>query len=349
MLLVPDALSADPDSYRRLAENVLRYHCFGKGLTATAYRPPLYPLALAPCLALGGSGRVAIGVLHLVMGLATVWLVERLGRRWGLGNYAILAAVLVAADPILVRQSTLVMTETMAALLACLGLVALVRACERLTLRRAAAAGVSLGLGILCRPTFLVFSLLAVILLPFAASGSGTKGAGEGSNSSEANRWRLWRKRLPVPLAFLAATALVLAPWVIRNQRELGRPIIGTSHGGYTLLLGNNPQFYQYLRFGPWGRAWDAEEFFRDWSRRVKRAKPVDERAADKLAYEAAWETIRNQPGMFLYSCLVRAGRLWAPLPHQVGRKKASPAAWHATRWPHGICWSSPWRPWGWL
>ena len=66
LLATPDALSADPDGYRRVAENLLEHGCFGHGQTPTAYRPPLYPLVLAPCVACGEYGRLAVAVLHLV-------------------------------------------------------------------------------------------------------------------------------------------------------------------------------------------------------------------------------------------------------------------------------------------
>ena len=50
------------------------------------------------------------------------------------------------------------------------------------------------------------------------------------------------------------------------------------------------------------------------WNQR----KPSDELQADRLAYAEAWQTICREPSTFAYSCLVRLGRLWSPLPHQV-------------------------------
>ena len=126
LLVVPDALVEDPDGYRQLAENLVEHGTFGKGDAPTAYRPPLYPLLLTGCVALGEYGRVAIGVLHVLLGVATVGLTLVLGRWWGLGNRgAAVAALLVACDPILLGQSAQVMTETLAAFLATAGLCAL--------------------------------------------------------------------------------------------------------------------------------------------------------------------------------------------------------------------------------
>ena len=87
-----------------------------------------------------------MAVLHLVVGLATVGLVLVLGRWWGLGNRgATLAALLVACDPILLSQSTQVMTETPAALLATAGLVALTWASRNPSAFRGMVAGSRIG------------------------------------------------------------------------------------------------------------------------------------------------------------------------------------------------------------
>ena len=65
---------------------------------------------------------------------------------------------------------------------------------------------------------------------------------------------------------------------------------------------------------GPWGSVWRADRFNADWDRR----RPRDELQADRLAYAEAWQTIRSEPGTFVYACLVRLGRFWSPLPHRV-------------------------------
>ena len=57
----------------------------------------------------------------------------------------------------------------------------------------------------------------------------------------------------------LLAAVCGLAPWAIRNQIVVGRPIVSTTHGGYTLLLGNNPSFYDHLRTAPRGTVWSAD------------------------------------------------------------------------------------------
>ena len=134
-----DTLQSDPDGYRRLARNLLGEGVFGDGETPTAYRPPLYPLLLVPCLAVEDQNLsyFAIRLLHVVLGVGTVAATLWLGVRWKLGRWSLLAALLVAFDPILVNQSLLVMTETLAACLAALALVALTWFDERPSMVRA--------------------------------------------------------------------------------------------------------------------------------------------------------------------------------------------------------------------
>jgi hypothetical protein len=115
----------------------------------------------------------------------------------------------------------------------------------------------------------------------------------------------------------------VLAPWVIRNQVQFGRPIVSTTHGGYTLWLANNAELYDHLRTAPWGSLWNADEFNRAWYAERSRTGPADELSADRLAYSRAREAIRFQPEMFAYSCMVRVARLWTPLPHQLSPDEA--------------------------
>jgi len=292
-----DASKTDPDGYRYLAEGLVDHGVFGYDQVPTAYRPPLYPLLLTVCVALGPWSNAAIGILHVLLGVATVWLVYRLGLSLGLGNYALLAGAMVACDPILLFQSAQVMTETAAAFLTVLSLIALKWASDSPSGWRVTAAGGCVALAVLCRATFLPWAALIVFVLPAFA--------------------QTWKDRARIVVCFAAGAAIVLGPWVARNQVQFGRPIVATTHGGFTLLLGNNPSFYEYLRSGAWGTVWKADAFNREWENKAPRRTPADELRNDRLAYAEAWKSIRREPGTFLYSCAVHIGRLWSPLPHQ--------------------------------
>jgi hypothetical protein len=309
-----DELLADPDGYGEVASCVYEQGTFGYDKTdylhsgpttvnrndsPTATRPPLYPLVLA---AIRATGATADGALHVVLGVLTVWGTWYLGRLWHVPPGAcVVAAALVAIDPILLAHSTQLMTETLATLLAVFTMIALTCFAERRSVVWAMVAGLSAGLGVLCRPEFLPWAIAAGLVFPWLAPG---------------------RRRLSRLAIYAAAIALTVAPWGIRNYRVFGRPVITTTHGGFTLLLANNPRFYEYLRSAPWGSVWDGMPVYQHWRAQQRssfQSPPYidDEVANDRWAYREAFKNIRAEPLMFAYSCLVRVGRLWNVLPHQ--------------------------------
>lgn len=320
MMTHHESLQEDPDAYRVIAETLARTGVFGLPVDAgearpTAFRPPLYPWLLAWLV--DGSGRLSnlsVAVLHCILGGLTIGLTWDIARRLLSKRAAWIAAALVAIDPILLWQSTLVMTETIATALVMLAWWWWVaRICRARVLpvgsmtvsppRRyvfdAAILGVLLTLCIFCRPTFLVWAGMIAASLP--RTGPVHRGGGTAALAIT-----------------LAVVALGVGAWALRNTAAIGHPVWGTTHGGYTLLLANNESFYDYLENRaaepPWRRpVWQSDEFFAEY-----RALPRsgDEWADDRITYAAAKETIQGRPSMFWYSCWVRMTRLWQPFPH---------------------------------
>jgi len=299
-------LNRDPQGYRQIAEALTRHGVYGLFLFTskpipTAYRPPIYPLLLAPSVVLREGAPLAVAMLHLLFGALTVWLVWRLGCRWGMPlRAALLASGLIAVDPILLNRSGQIVSETLATLLAVVALHALTSFSDRPTWRRAGLAGACLGLGILCQPTYLAWLACTVALLPAALG-----------------QMLPWRIRWSQACACLLGAAAVLAPWVVRNQMQFGVPIVTTTHGGYALLLGNNPSVYDHLRSGAWGSDWDPREFNATWLGE-QQTVGADEVSRDRLAYALAWQNIRDEPSMFLLSSVARVGSLWGLVPSRV-------------------------------
>jgi hypothetical protein len=130
--------------------------------------------------------------------------------------------------------------------------------------------------------------------------------------------------------ALAAAAAVPVAAWALRNWVQLGRPILTTTHGGYTLWLANNDDYYDFLRSGSWGEVWTSKSLDQQQSE-LARKTGFDEVAADRAAYERARAAIARQPMMFAWSCLVRLGQLWNPLPHKVAADESLARA--AGRW----------------
>ena len=297
-----EQLTIDRDAYLGIAENLLAGNGYAMpgGTGPTAYRPPLYPLVLAATLATGG-GAWGIAALHVALGVLTVLLTERTGRSMGLGRASLIGAFLVAADPLLVLYATMPMTETLSAFLT----VLLLYAIARLHAAPSSAVwgivvGVVLGLGILCRPTMLIVGGLAAVGWLAAVV------------------FRRARFLQAVPWLILVGAAVTLAPWGIRNLVHFGRPIVTTTHGGYTLLLANNCVFYDEVVHGPSGAVWEGPSLDA-WQQALEHDLEADgvdgEIARDRWMYDRALEGIRNDPGSFAAAGWLRFRRFWGVLP----------------------------------
>ena len=332
-----DGLGHDTDGYRAVAQSLLDHGDFLRDGRPTAWRPPLYPLLLAKLLwfaehlPTGDADRTfvfLVGLTQVICGALTVLLVARLGWRLGLGRWSLLAAALVACDPLLVHQSAQLMTETLATLLAVVAWSLFDSFLELLTSARhrgltspsprpkllATALGLALSLAMLCRPTFLPWVALLILWLVWSAA-----------------RERQFGRVATVA----AASALVLAPWAVRNWSQFGRPIVTTTHGGYTLLLANNQRFYDWTRDGAWGTVWDSREFVDDWLARKQAAGIENEVDEDRLARQLALETMRADPAGFARATGVRLGRFWSFSPHTTTHGAGQPARLEraSTRW----------------
>ena len=387
------SFDADPDDYRRLAENWAVYNVFGTETTPTAFRPPLYPWTLktfvfpliradersaAPTAASPNppvspnltqpsdetalslppktpnspnspqptaersvfdryfalSRNAAFALFHWLLGVATVAVVYRFARRLDFGpKSAAAVGFLVAVDPILLQQSRLVMTETLAALFAALLLDATAAVVARRSSNRTApkafapaafaALGVLFGVSTLCRPAFFAFAGLVFLLV-----------AAQGFVVAVKTR-KL--DRLFAAALFLLGIGAAVAPWTLRNLRAFDRPILTTTHGGYTRYLAHNPEIYRHFELSPPWSLWNPEPFHR--RRAVEYAAALADAGLEPGSTEAelfqnCWtseradETIRSAPRTFLYSIGLRVGELWRVLPNAVdaeGRPLASP------------------------
>jgi 4-amino-4-deoxy-L-arabinose transferase-like glycosyltransferase len=284
----------DPDNYLPLARSLAA----GQGLALsgrpTAYRPPLYPIVLAPLAMLPGDRAiVGIALFHLALGAATAGLTALAARRWGLDRpRALAAAAIVALDPVLVWQSRSIMTETLTAFL-------LTAALGALTLpgwRGPALGGALSGLGGLSRPSVLPGAALTIVAALVARPGSG-------------------RERLARGVAMALSLGVVLAPWVVRNALVIGEPIWTTTHGGYTLALANNEVYYRDVLNGPPGRVWTGHDQWLWWDSVNRATAGMTEPQADRFLRRTVWDLALDQPVTFLRACGWRLARFWDVAP----------------------------------
>lgn len=210
-------------------ENIARSIVNGHGIATTGvdpgtghlfvapdtFRAPLYPIALSPAFAIDGLQLARLWTAAL--GAVAVMLLFAIVRDlWG-KRPALAAGALAAVYPPLQICNVSLLTEP---LFLCLELVALL---GLLRFRRRprgfgwpVAIGVSVGLASLARSNGLAILPLAMLAVWWACKDR--------------------RRATAAAAVTLAAAALTLAPWIVRNEVVLGHFVPTTSEAGYSLI-----------------------------------------------------------------------------------------------------------------
>jgi 4-amino-4-deoxy-L-arabinose transferase-like glycosyltransferase len=193
----------------------------------SAYTQPLYGFFLVPVYWVFGRNWVSLGLAQTALACITAVLVYEIGRRLRLApGFAVLAALATTLSPYLIWHDVHVNREIVDQPLAAGVVLATIVAAERRSVGYAALAGALAGLAILGNTRLL---LLPVVLAA----------------------WLVWRFRNWWSVAALvAAAALVVTPWVVRNKAEVGCFALTTD--GRALWKANNPQTYTLLTHGKW-------------------------------------------------------------------------------------------------
>ncbi len=221
----------DAEAYARIAESLHVDGSFDarpEGVArevqpSDAYSPGL-PLLVAGVYELTGGAHLTLAlVLLAILGTGAIPMAYLLGRRFAGPVAGLLGAGALALYPALLEYQGMLLTEPLAAFLLSAGLVALLSAADTPRPWRWAGTGAVFGLLALVRPEYLLLALG----LPLAWL------------AREALRGRAWRGLPPVALSLLA-TALVLAPWTVRNAVELDRFVPISTGGGKALFIGTN-------------------------------------------------------------------------------------------------------------
>lgn len=319
--LQTDQLQQDRDAYIAIAHNLATGHGFASGTSTeeqkiqpTAFRPPLYPVLLSVIYFLN-AGSIGVGVVQIILGVLTVWLTWQTGIRLQMKEAALVAAAIVATDPILLQYTTFSMTEVLSAFLTSLLLYLLVANVstepaleeKRALLPLSFWTGLVWGLAILCRPTYLAFFGIWIMV----------RFAGSLLHQLRILKPASLKKSEWNQVTYLAAgIMLAVSPWLIRNLIVFHAPILTTTHGGYTLLLGNNPIFYEEVVQKPWGTVWSGESLD-GWQKSLEQqisqeVPPIKtEQERDRWMYQRAKHNIAEQPNLFVQACILRFKRFW--------------------------------------
>jgi 4-amino-4-deoxy-L-arabinose transferase-like glycosyltransferase len=289
----PDGLPfSDPAEYDTVAWNLARGHGFSLDAKAGAYpsamSPPLLPWIVGLLYAIAGHWYFAAILLQCVIGAAVPVLLARFAAALSGAAVGRVAGWLAAFDPLVAGLCAYLLTETLfiALLLPALALTAQwVRAPGRM---RALGAGVVWGLANLARPTALVLplALMAWAWRPLAPA--------------------LARRERAVQMALLvAAMALTIAPWTLRNALVFHAFVPVAARGGGALLAGNNSIAW----YDPARRGGASNE---QWDSMVQNEfHGMSEPAAQALAQRTALGFIRGHAADAPSVALAKLRRFW--------------------------------------
>jgi 4-amino-4-deoxy-L-arabinose transferase-like glycosyltransferase len=245
----------------------------------SAYTQPLYGFFLVPIYWIFGREWWSVGFAQILVATGTAFLVYAIGARVISRLAGTFAAIVATLNPYLVWHDVHLNREILDQLVvAALVLSALVAA-DRRSLRWAVAAGVYGGLATLGNVRL---ALLPVVLALYLLARTGWSWA---------------------PLAVLAAAALTVTPWVVRNRVEVGCFALTTD--GRALWKANNLQTYGLLSHGKWiddvqdppGHPFPNPEEARVIYQRGGGKSDVDECANQSYYQHKAWRFVREHPG----------------------------------------------------
>jgi 4-amino-4-deoxy-L-arabinose transferase-like glycosyltransferase len=283
----------DEQHYHTLALNLLHGHGFAwEPGNLTSIRPPLYPAFVALIWKMTGTESVvAIRTAQILLALANVYLVYRLGLLLFDHRVALLAATGLCFYPSLLAFNAFILTEVLFTLLLTLMVWGAV------TLLRTKSAWVALGTGVVLGLAALTRSVLwpfPAFLCPFVFL------VMPGSR----------QRRFGIAALLLAGFAFVLAPWAIRNTRLQGVLTMVDTMGGITLRMGN----YAHT---PLNRAWDPVTLQGDNSVfQELRAEQADvsswtEGQKEKWALRKALTSMLDHPGLTFQRSVIKFANFW--------------------------------------
>jgi len=258
VLINPRAPVSDEVVYDALARSLVHDHSYSIDGVPTAYRPPGYPAFLAVIYGLFGPNQFAAKAVQALLDSITAVILFVIARKVS-PKAGIIAGALWCIFPPAILYVNYLLSESLTVFLVALSLLWMYDTSTRLS-PRWLLAGLTIGFLILTKPIFL---LLPVLLLTL----------GKKLNMGRING-----------VVLAGAVLLVLAPWIVRNQVELGYTGLSTN-GGMNLFIGNNP---------------DATGSFQGKIPPELAVDSIDEVARDRKAFSLATGYILAHPATFI-------------------------------------------------
>ncbi len=287
-----DALLGDQIYYSAQAKVIAHGHWFADpfhpGMPA-ADHPPLTSLVLAPAEWLAPGSVLGQRLLMAALGVVVVLLVGLLGRRVGGLRVGLLAAGLAALYPNLWVNDGLLMSETLAALMTTVVLLAAYRLLDDPRPRVAVGAGLAIGVAILTRAELAL--LLPLVVLPLVVI------------TARRRPEVSWRTALALGGLTVAGAVAPLVPWFAYNASRFDEPVLVSTNDGLLAAGANCDATY----FGGGIGFWSLE-----CGLAVPVPPGVDQSVASSYLRTAGLDYVRSHLGRLPVVMVVRVARVWS-------------------------------------
>jgi len=264
-------LISDMLGYHESAVSLLQNGDFRVKGRLSASRPPLYSIFMFMVYYVFGTGNIfAVRLLQCILGACTAVLTLKLAQKVFSNKAGVWAGLFFALYPAAWGYCDLILSETLFTFLLVAGLIFLVDVPEG-QFHKAFIAGILLGMATLTRTVLVQFPLfLALFYLVFS------------------------RKRLtylPKLALFVITFWIVLIPWMARNERVFGEPLLTTKSGVDFYMYNHNPFRLILLNYSLEGK--EVLDGVVPWQ--------LSEMERDKLCRNAGIEWVQKHPWLFLF------------------------------------------------
>lgn len=257
--------------YHEAAVSLLQDGVFSVKGRLSASRPPLYSLFIYVIYYLFGTGNIfMVRIIQAIIGAFTALLTFRLTEKVFNRKAAVWAGLIFALYPATWGYCDMVLSETLFTFLLLAGLIYLVDIPQG-KMSDALIAGLFFGLATLTRTVLYQFPLfVAVFYLIFSKK-----------------RW----SQLPNLAIFVITAWFVLVPWMARNERIFGKPIVSTKSGVDFYLYNHSP--FKYILYNYSQEGEDVLNGIIPWK--------LSEVERDSICKDAAISWIKEHPLLWAF------------------------------------------------
>ena len=226
----PNARLSDPTNYNQLAENLVRFHIYGGNNTeaiensASAYRPPGYPMFIALIYLLNFSEWKIVIIAQVLLFLVSIIMIFGIAKKYFGQKIAYVAVIAYSTNITILLINNSLWTESLTLSLLVISLFFYYYFDDkdkRFRNLNLAISGLSFSWLILTRPTFLIYLFILIFLVIFF--------------------WLKTRKIHRVLLIFIIWALIPIVVWSIRSSIVAKTPVLVSTNAGVNYMLGNNP------------------------------------------------------------------------------------------------------------